>query len=59
MKDGGGGCETAEPVVGEGRLGLGSLPIRPFFRLLGRDLRTAASGISTFSAGFHDLGRDF
>ena len=59
VKDDGGGCETAEPVVGEGRRGLGSLPIRPFFRLLGRDIRTAASGISTFSAGFHDLGRDF
>lgn len=28
------------------------------FRCLGRDMRQAASGISTFSADFHCLGRD-
>ena len=30
-----------------------------FFRILGRDFRTAAAGFSTFSADFRCLGRDF
>ena len=36
-----------------------SLPFSPVSHLLGRDFRTAATGISTFFRDFRILGRDF
>ena len=41
------------------RLHWDSLPFSPVSRCLGRDFRTAVTGISTFSAVFFLLGRDF
>ena len=59
VKDDGGGCETAEPVVGEGRRGLGSLPFRLisafWVEISNRQLQESLP----FRPVFPDLGRDF